>query len=152
MSSDTSCKISVVVPVHQGPQGLADTVRSLVDQDLPKDCYEIIVVHNRSSDPTRQVARMLGDQFGALVRVESEDSIQSSYAARNKGVRAAKGEIIAFIDSDMTVKPDYLSRVIEHFKDADIDYLGCRVQHLSGKNTFTDKFNRLFGFGLTEYI
>ncbi len=96
----SSIEVSVIVPVHNNPYGLRKVLESLLEQDFPKDQYEIIVVDNRSTDESLDVAREYAENYPLLVKYVMEDKIQSSYAARNKGITIAKGNILAFTDSD----------------------------------------------------
>ena len=73
---------------------------SLVEQDFPKDQYEIIVADNHSTDESLDVAQEYTENYPYLVKYVIESKIQSSYAARNKGIQIAKGNVIAFTDSD----------------------------------------------------
>ncbi len=138
--------ISVIVPVYNEPDGLEITLQSLIAQDLPKQDYEVIVVDNGSKDHTLSIAASYAKQHPQLIRSIVEDEIQGSYAARNKGIRQAKGEIICFIDADMTADTHYLSDIQKVFIQQNPDYVGCRVELYSNKNTSAAKFNMINGF------
>jgi glycosyltransferase involved in cell wall biosynthesis len=139
-------KVSVVIPVYNDPSGLQDTLESLVAQNFPKDQYEIIVVDNGSTDKTLDVAKMHADKYPQLVKYVIEDNIQSSYAARNKGIIVAKGELISFIDADMTVREEWLIKIQSIFKDEDPDYLGCKVRVYAKNKSIASLYNVLHGF------
>lgn len=145
-------EISVIIPVYNCPEGLRDTVESLIDQDYPKEKYEIIIADNGSNDDTFTVVNNFIDRFPNLVQVVIEDNIQSSYAARNKGIEASGGDILCFIDADMTVKPDYLSNIEDYFNENSVDYLGCNVNIYTNKNTLTAKYNLVNGFPVKSYL
>jgi glycosyltransferase involved in cell wall biosynthesis len=93
-------KASVIIPVYNNPDGLKRLLASLVGQDFPKDQYEIIVADNCSTDGSLDVVHEYAENYPHLVKCVIEDKIQSSYAARNKGINTAKGSILAFTDSD----------------------------------------------------
>ena len=59
-------------------------------------------------DDTPHVIQECCDKYPDLVRMVIESKIQSSYAARNKGVQAARGEILAFTDSDCMPEPNWV--------------------------------------------
>ena len=59
-------KVSVIVPVFNDELGIKSTIDSLLDQDFPKNSYEIIVVDNGSTDNTNKVIRQYADK---LIRV-----------------------------------------------------------------------------------
>jgi len=86
--------------VFNNPIGLEKTLKSLITQSFSKDQYEIIVADNGSSDNTLKVVKKYVENYPQLLRYVTEDSIQSSYAARNKAIRIAKGKVLAFTDSD----------------------------------------------------
>ena len=82
----------------------------MVEQDFPKDQYCVIVADNGSTDETLEVTKEYIKNYPHLVKCVIEDKIQSSYAARNKGIRMAKGEVLTFTDSDCIPKKDWLSK------------------------------------------
>ena len=116
--------VSVVVPVFNGEGALEACLSSLVAQDYPQDRCEVIVVDNNSTDTTAQVIRRFP------VRYVFEGSRQSSYAARNRGIAEARGEIIAFTDADCVASPDWIRRGVEPFADARIGGVAGAVQPL----------------------
>ena len=145
-------EISIIIPVHNDPEGLADTLESLVAQNFPVEAFEIIVADNGSSDSTQDVARSYAEKYPHLVQVVVEDRIQSSYAARNKGIEAAKAEILSFIDADMTVKPDWLGKIYRVMLDESPDYLGCNVRIYSTRRSAASLYNVLTGFPVKNYM
>lgn len=108
--------ISIVVPTRNRPERLAACLRSLAAlQDEP---LEIIVVDNApvsGDEPsaTRGVAEDVGVRYVA-------ESRRGSSAARNAGVAASRGEIVAFVDDDETVHPAWLGSLAAGFRDSQI--------------------------------
>lgn len=100
-----SVRFSVVVPVHNDATNLKNCIASLKALDYPPDRYEIIVVDNHSTDASAAVAA----QFGVTCLPERESL--NSYAARNRGVQAAKAEFIAFTNADCIVHSDWLKEI-----------------------------------------
>lgn len=101
--------ISVVVPVFNTGRFLPRTVEALLAQDFPRDRYELIFVDNGSNDDSVDILHRYPG-----VRVLHEP-VQGSYAARNCGLREARGDIIAFTDSDCFADPAWLSSIDEGF-------------------------------------
>ncbi len=103
--------ISVVVPTRDRPEELAACLESLAA--LREQPLEIIVVDNSpgASPATRQVVASF-----EKVRYVAEPRRGSS-AARNAGVAASRGELIAFVDDDETVHPDWLAWLAGGFRD-----------------------------------
>ena len=99
--------VSVVIPAHNEEEYLPLCLESIRKQDYAGEC-EVIVVDNASTDDTAEIALAWG------VRVVYENRT-SPACARQRGVEAATGEIIAFIDAD-TQAPDYwLSAIVSRF-------------------------------------
>lgn len=117
-------RVSVIVPVYNGAETIGACLEALVAQDYPKDQLEILVVDNKSTDETaRVVARY-------PVRCVREDQAQSSYAARNRGVGEASGELLAFTDADCVPARDWLRRGVAAFADARIGGVAGEIQPL----------------------
>lgn len=100
--------VSIVVPVYNGEKTIGRCIESLLNLDYPKDRYEIIVVDNGSKDRTREIVK----KYPVTLLVENK--IRSSYAARNKGIKHAKGEYIAFIDADEWADKKWLKEMVKH--------------------------------------
>jgi glycosyltransferase involved in cell wall biosynthesis len=103
--------VSIIVPVFNGSDTIDELLRSLLALNYPQTKHEIIVVDNNSQDNTP----FLSQRYP--VRLLYERQMQSSYAARNRGIEAAKGEIIAFTDADCVADSDWLRRLIADHVD-----------------------------------
>jgi GT2 family glycosyltransferase len=97
--------LSVVIPTYNQADLLKESLRSLVDQSLLTDAYEIIVVDDGSTDHTATVLR----EFGPPVRVVRLPTNRGRSAARNAGIREASAPLIVLIDSDIVVRRDFLA-------------------------------------------
>lgn len=103
-------KISVVITAFNEEEYLPKTLDAIVNQTLPKENYEIVVVDNNSTDKTAEVAK----SFGARVVREER---QGNTFALSAGLNAAQGEIMASTDSDTIVCKDWLEVIVDAFKD-----------------------------------
>ena len=102
--SSKDLAVSVVVPSFNSARTVEACVNALLDQDLPDHDYEILLVDNNSTDDSAErIAR-----FEKRVRLLAEPS-QGAYAARNRGLRHARGQFIAFTDPDCLPRQDWLS-------------------------------------------
>lgn len=104
--------VSVIVPIYNNPEGVKAVVTALMRQTYPADAYEVILADNGSSDETFKVISDCQTQFPKQVRSVVENAIQSSYAARNQGLRNAQGEICAFTDVDCLPAPHWLEAAV----------------------------------------
>lgn len=96
--------VSVIVPVYRDRERLITCLQALEAQSYPANRYEIITVDNGDNGDLGALC-----QSSARTRVVAE-TIPSSYAARNRGVGAAMGEILAFTDADCIPAPDWLEK------------------------------------------
>ncbi|MES2460799.1 MAG: glycosyltransferase family 2 protein [Armatimonadota bacterium] len=103
--------VTVIICTYNRSSSLELTLQSLARIHVPSGCeLEIIVVDNRSTDDTKQVvddARRINQRL----RYEYE-AVPGQSAARNAGLSAARGEIIAFTDDDLRFAPDWLEELI----------------------------------------
>ena len=144
--------VSVIIACYNDERGIRDTLESLSKQDYPEGRWEVIVVNNNSTDNTAHVARSFEKIIPSL-KVERETK-QSSYAARNRGISVARGDILAFIDADMTVDRDWVSKGTADIMNEQADYVGCRVNIYSRHNppTVWEIYNQKTGFPIEEYM
>lgn len=150
-SPESPPAVTVIIPVYNDAAGLAQTVDSLLAAQMShRD--EIIIADNGSDDDTWQCARSYEDSRPRRVTAVREESIQSSYAARNRGIEEAGGDILAFVDADMTVPPDYFEAVRRRFDDEDVDYLACDVEITVEEPTAGSFYNCLTGFPIGAYL
>ena len=93
-------KVSVVIACYNGARTLASCLKSLAALNYPD--YEVLLVDDGSTDATPQIA----SQFPTVRQIRQEHAGLS--VARNTGIAAATGEIIAFMDADCRADPDWL--------------------------------------------
>ena len=113
-------EISVIIPAYNEEQYLHDCLNSILDLNYPKEKYEIIVVDNGSTDNTVSIAINLSDQV--ILFPEG----RTIAAVRNKGASVAKGKILAFLDADCLVAPNWLEAAVELLTGSLIGVVGAR--------------------------
>lgn len=101
--------VSVIIPTYNRKESVLRTLTSLSQQTLPTDQYEVLVVDDGSSDGTFSIAEQ-GFPF-AMHYVRQEN--QGATIARNQGVLKSRGEILVFIDDDVTISPQTLESLAE---------------------------------------
>jgi len=117
---------SLVVPMRNEERYVAETISSLTGQDYPADRFEILVVDGRSTDSSREIVSQLAREHPNLRLLDNPRQLAS--AARNVGIRAARGRFIGIVDCHSFVRPDFL-RTAEHlFQETGADCLGRPVE------------------------
>ncbi|MEL6939337.1 MAG: glycosyltransferase family 2 protein [Cyanobacteria bacterium J06598_1] len=109
--------VSVIVPVFNDAARLRLCLSAIAQQTYDTANYEVVVVDN-GSEPAAQIAAVVADFSFARYALELQPG---SYAARNKGLMLAKGEILAFTDSDCIPSPNWLEKGVTQLTAAE----GC---------------------------
>ena len=109
-------KVSVIVCAYNGERTMDRCLASLETLNYPN--YEVIVVNDGSTDRTQEISERY-----KYVRLINQDNRGLS-AARNVGLRAATGEIIAYTDCDCMVDPDWLMHLVARFLTSDFGAVG----------------------------
>jgi glycosyltransferase involved in cell wall biosynthesis len=102
--------ISVIIPTFNEEENIAQCLVSLSHQNIPRSEYEIIVVDGGSKDATCEIAQKYADK----VFTQTSKKVGG---ARNDGVKAAKGDIVATTDADCILPPHWIKTLAEDFLD-----------------------------------
>jgi len=118
--------ISVVIPTYNRASFLKEAIDSVLSQTC-RD-FELIVVDDGSTDDTPALLLSYGKKIKVIKKANKGPS-----AARNRGIKAAKGEWLAFLDSDDSWKPDKLEKQVQFIKD-NPDIKICQTEEIWIRN------------------
>ncbi|MFM7338418.1 MAG: glycosyltransferase family 2 protein, partial [Actinomycetota bacterium] len=110
--SNNSPLVTVIIPTFNHAQHLRKALDSVVAQTFQD--WEVVVVNNHSTDDTVEVVAATNDSRISLVNFHNHGVIG---AARNQGLKVARGEFVAFLDSDDVWYPQKLQRCVEQISD-----------------------------------
>ncbi len=115
--------VSIIIPYYKRREVIGLCLESVLQQDYPE--REVILVDNHSEDDVRELIAARGSDVTVIGLPEN----MGACAARNAGIRAARGTILVFIDDDMGfMSPCELSRVVKTFEERpDIHVLAFQV-------------------------
>ena len=113
--------LSVIVPVHDGAHVIPTSLDALCGSEFPRDSWELIVVDDASRDDTAAVAARYAD---AVIRIPGRP--HGPAYARNRGAEVARGDVLVFIDADVVVHGDTLSRTRAAALPSKLGSRGCR--------------------------
>lgn len=141
-------KVSIVIPVFNDAAGVVDCLRSIAGQSYPPSSIEAIVVDNGSQPPLA-----LDEQFPFNLKV-LHHSKPGSYAARNAGVAASTGEVLAFTDADCVAQPHWIEHGLNALLGEDTrSVIGGEVRMATPDNpTATALYQSVVGFRQQENI
>lgn len=123
--------VSIIIPTYNHAHFLKKCLSSVVDQTFSN--WEAVVIDNHSKDNTCDVVASFNDKRIRLIQFSNSGVIAAS---RNKGVESAKGDYIAFLDSDDFWYNDKLKVSFEYLNNADIVFHTLDVYTKTGKSYF----------------
>lgn len=131
-------RVSAVIPTYNRAAFLPAAVASIRDQTYP--CDEVVIVDDGSSDNTAEVVAALGDGIRYVRQANAGPA-----AARNRGIREATGELVAFLDTDDRWLPNKLQRQVEIFqREPDVALVSAdmAIEDAAGKRIVESNFAR----------
>jgi glycosyltransferase involved in cell wall biosynthesis len=102
--------VSVIVPVYNDAERLRTCLESLEVQTYPADAYEVIAVDNNSDEGIEGVVE------GYPHAIPEFERKQGSYAARNRGLQCAQGDVFAFTDADCIPEQSWLEKGVRRLQ------------------------------------
>lgn len=132
-------KISVIIPTHNNSAFVTNVIQALLNQSLPREDFEILVIDDGGTDDTEtRLKEILAPENGRInfsyyfmprpIARKSGDNHYRAGIARNLGVKRARGEYLQFLDSDILVQPGFLSSMLNNAGTADI--IQCERHHI----------------------
>ncbi|VEP15587.1 Glycosyl transferase family 2 [Hyella patelloides LEGE 07179] len=132
-----SMPVSVVIPIYNGENDLPELIECLEQQTYPQELVEYLLVDNNSSDRTAEIltnAAKKAQEKGINLKHLTEATIQSSYAARNLGIRQANYNILAFTDADCRPQSNWLRELVKPFQDSQTGIVVGEIIALTGNS------------------
>lgn len=119
--------VSVIVPCRDEGRFIGKCLDSIIAQDYPRDKFEVLVIDGMSEDGTRKIVKEYNEQFPFVNLLDNCKRITSS--ALNKGIKAAKGDIIMIMGSHSTYEKNYMSQCVSYLTNGDADNVGgvCKI-------------------------
>ena len=132
--------ISFIIPVYNSSQYINKVVQSILNQQYPADRLEIILIDDHSKDDSLKKLQLLESNNPRSINVIAHQINKGLSSARNTGINNARGDILVFLDSDISLEQDFIPQVLKRFKDDKIK--GIVGKTLPGKDVNYDKFQK----------
>ncbi len=122
--------VSVITPIYNAQAYLSETLQSVFEQDYEN--IEIVLVDDCSSDGTDRLVAELQKTHGQIVYFRQPKNLGAG-AARNKALELARGQYVAFLDSDDVWAPQKISRQLELMKRENVPFSYTAIEMMNGK-------------------
>lgn len=107
--------LTTIICTYNRAKYISNLLESIAANDLDKSEYEILLVDNNCTDNTREICDAFAQAHQDVQFRYTKELEQGLSAARNRGIKEAKGDIIVYIDDDALVDTDYLRAYTEWF-------------------------------------
>jgi len=145
-TKDKLPRVSIIVPVYNAQHEISKLIEGLLGQSYPRELLEVIIVDNNSNDKTKDIVKAFP------VKLLEENDVQSSYAARNKAIKVANGEILAFTDSDCVVTREWIHEGVKALISNKADLVGGKVEFIFSKKTTFELYDSIRSLKNDQYI
>ena len=111
-------KVSVIIPIHNSSKYILQCINSVINQTYNN--LEIIIVDDKSEDNSLDIIKSIHDKRINIIKLKNNLGVAK---ARNKGIDAATGKYICFLDSDDYWYPEKIEKQIKFIKDNDYTFI-----------------------------
>ena len=136
-------RLSIIIPVYNVEDYVERCIRSLAEQNVSTNDFEIIVTNDGSPDNSREIIKNLQKEYANILLIDQEN--QGVSMARNNAINIAKGKYILAIDPDDYVLPNTLNGLLNRAENDDLDalYSNLTVLDVKGNVVWQCGFNKL---------
>ena len=118
-------KASIIIPTYQRTVFLRDTLKSVIAQNFPKEQYEVLIVDN-AAKPTPELAALSDVSIFPSINYVHEPK-NGLHNARHAGAKAARGEILVYIDDDVICPSEWLAAMVAPYSNQKVAMVAGKV-------------------------
>lgn len=127
-------KLSIIVPMYNAEKYIETCLDSILNSNLSKKDYEIIIVNDGSKDKSPEIAKTYALQYSNIIYLNQENQGQST--ARNNGIKNCNGEYVWFVDADDAIERDLLKILKLLSENPNIDILAIQLKDVNEDYSF----------------
>ncbi len=128
-------KVSIIIPAYNEEKDIKDVLESIIKQTYPKKLIETIVIDDKSTDRTAEIA----SKYPVKLIKGKHKGVG---AARNLGIKNASGDIILFVDADQILDKNYVKEIVKIFEDKNVGGVSG-IEYLWNKNSLIARLSYL---------
>ena len=134
---DYKYKLSIIIPMYNAEKYIGICLDSILDSNLLKEEYEIVIVNDGSQDKSPEIAQDYAARYSNVTYLTQENQGQST--ARNYGIKTCKGEYVWCVDADDKVISEQLPKIIGALdKYKNLDILAVQLQNVTEGGQYLD--------------
>lgn len=122
--------VSVITPIYNSEKFIGKTIDSVISQTYKN--FEIITVDDCSTDSSSQIIKAYQEKYSNIVYYKQPQNLGAA-KARNKALELAKGQYVAFLDSDDLWKPEKLEKQINLMKSQNVSFCFSAIEMINDK-------------------
>ena len=148
-------KVSFLVPSFNEQETIKETIEHIFNTKY-KHILEVIIINDASSDNTLKIAKQLQKKYSKIKIISNNENLGKA-GGLNKGLKIAKGEIIAIVDADSYPEKGSIDKMIGFFNDSEVGAVTCPVV-VRNRNKFFEKLQAIeykviaFSRKLLDYV
>ena len=134
---DYKYKLSIIIPMYNAEKYIGICLDSILDSNLLKEEYEIVIVNDGSQDKSSEIAQDYASRYSNVTYLTQENQGQST--ARNYGIKTCQGEYVWCVDADDKVISEQLPKIIEALDEyKNLDILAIQLQNVTEEGQYLD--------------
>ena len=126
-STDSSCFVSVVMPVYNEAHFIERSLGALLRQTYPAEQMEIIVADGQSTDATRSLIEALAASSPVPIKIVDNPG-RIAPTGLNAAIKASRGEIVVRVDGHCEIEPDYVANCVRHLRAGEAEGVGGPIE------------------------
>lgn len=120
--SEKKITVSVIIPCRNEEKFINKCLDSIIDNEYPKDRFEILVVDGMSEDGTRDIIKKFSQKYSFINLLDNHKKIVPT--ALNIGIHFAKGDIIIRMDAHNVYEKHYILKCVQYIRKYSVDNIG----------------------------
>ena len=134
---DYKYKLSIIIPMYNAEKYIGSCLDTILDSNLLKEEYEIVIVNDGSQDKSPKIAQDYAARYSNVTYLTQKNQGQST--ARNYGIKTCQGEYVWCVDADDKVISEQLPKIIEALDEyKNLDILAIQLQNVTEEGQYLD--------------
>ena len=134
---DYKYKLSIIIPMYNAEKYIGSCLDTILDSNLLKEEYEIVIVNDGSQDKSSEIAQDYASRYSNVAYLTQENQGQST--ARNYGIKSCQGEYVWCVDADDKLISAQLPKLIDALDEYEnLDILAVQLQNVTEEGKYLD--------------